>query len=382
MNKSKKITYSLTLLSVMICIGLVVMFNLILKNEVQKKAENSLLINQLILEDDTHLSSFDPDEFFMTSYIDKNLIENGLAYYSEEDLYDYFMINFDKLEPHQVYEYKTEYSHMYFDITHEDDEWILYYVNIYPMIEVINQSTSLLLILMFIAVIIIIVIGINSARILHKSDEEKKYFFANASHELRTPIMSISGYAEGISKEIVDVNKASEVILSECGKMITLVDNILAISKVDSGVISMKILEMDLRDIIYETLDVQYTAIVEKGIKLNLKMDEACYIKIDESLISSVLTNIISNGLRYAKSFMNIEMINKDKAIVVCIKNDGVEIPKEVIEHIFDRFYKGENGNTGLGLSLSLAYVKLHGGYINVVSDDSGTEFIVSIPKG
>ena len=158
-------------------------------------------------------------------------------------------------------------------------------------------------------------------------DKAQKLFLQNASHEIRTPLMSIQGYAEGISKGIFsDTTKTADIICEESKRLNQLVDELLTLSRIENNTDESEFYVLNLSDVMKEVVQKieGYALRVLKKINVMLPPD-VIMIKANDALLSQAMINIISNG-------------------------DG--IPVQDLPHIFDRFYKGKNGNFGLGLAI------------------------------
>ncbi|NLD17582.1 MAG: hypothetical protein GX666_08385, partial [Tissierellia bacterium] len=197
-------------------------------------------------------------------------------------------------------------------------------------------------------------IGLNVGKRIEDSQEKLKTFFQNASHELKTPLMSIQGYAEGLQVGVIkDEDKALEIIMDESDKMSRLVDELLYISKLESGQIDLKRETIDLNNMINDLLSSFSPAIARKNLDVEINIDSNAFMVGDEGEFSKAIGNILSNGIRYAKSKIKIDVIKKGGKTSIEIYNDGEPIKSEQLPHIFERFYTGDKGNTGIGLSMA-----------------------------
>ena len=203
-------------------------------------------------------------------------------------------------------------------------------------------------------------------------------FFANASHELKTPLMAIRGNVDGIRSGYVEPEKAYDVIEKETERMSALIGSILDLSKLDSGAVHMEVTMNDVREILYDAAGIILPEADKRGIQVNIEAAEPLFMECDERMIFSTFSNILTNALRYAEREISVRIEKQDKIIIRFI-NDGVPISDEEIAHIFDRFYKGDKGQTGLGVALAQEYVNLHGGEISAAARDNRTEFVIII---
>ncbi|MFI3115275.1 MAG: HAMP domain-containing sensor histidine kinase [Clostridia bacterium] len=205
---------------------------------------------------------------------------------------------------------------------------------------------------------------------LFEYDLAQKSFLLNASHELRTPLMSISGYAEGIEKGIFDNPKEmAGIILEESMRLNVLVDKLLTLSRIENNVLNFE--QINLSNILKEFVQkVQGYAICENiDIKLDIT-DENLVVFVDESVLAQAVINILSNSIRYAKNEVQIEIFKSDDFAIIRIKDDGEGIKIHDLPYIFNRFYKGKDGNLGLGLSISKTAIDYMKGKIRAYNKD------------
>ena len=219
---------------------------------------------------------------------------------------------------------------------------------------------------------------------LQTYENNQKQFFQNVSHELRTPLMSIQGYAEGILSDVFNKNEAADIILSEGHKMADLVGELLYVSRIDTVQTAENIVVLDIQTLIRECIErvKPIAAKSDKNIMLEMLGDEFS-ITADEEKLSRAFLNILSNAIRHAKNEVNIVCGMADGEIKIVICDDGNGISPDDLPNIFERFYKGENGNYGLGLAISNDIVKSMGGIItakNLEFPNAGARFEVSLP--
>ncbi len=210
----------------------------------------------------------------------------------------------------------------------------------------------------------------SAAEKLDKYDKDQKQFFQNVSHELRTPLMSIQGYAEGIQYGVWEDDKdAAGVIVDESKRLSDMLEQVLYISKVDMNLLELS--PCDICDILRtakEKLD-GLTVGGEKKIVLTLPESEVLVNANPEALLRAFM-NVISNGIRYAKSKVEVTLEKSGKSVSVTVRDDGDGIDAEDMPHIFDRFYKGKNGKHGIGLSIAKTIMDAHGGTLCAESKD------------
>ena len=185
-------------------------------------------------------------------------------------------------------------------------------------------------------------------------DKAQKLFLQNASHEIRTPLMSIQGYAEGISKGIFsDTTKTADIICEESKRLNQLVDELLTLSRIENNTDESEFYVLNLSDVMKEVVQKIEGYALREQKKINVMLPpDVIMIKANDALLSQAMINIISNGIKYAHSNVDIAISKENHMVMIKIKDDGDGIPVQDLPHIFDRFYKGKNGNFGLGLAI------------------------------
>lgn len=219
-----------------------------------------------------------------------------------------------------------------------------------------------------------------------------KEFVANASHELRTPITIIKGFAETL-KDVPEISgdmlvDITEKIIRNCLRMNNLVKNLLTLADIDN-IGPSKLQVVDLLGLIDGCVSMLKS--VHKEIKVHVaSLKEECLLKADPDLLELALTNLLENAVKYSEGPAQISITAELKKDVVKlgIIDKGIGIPEEDVDHIFDRFYTVNKahsrklGGAGLGLSIVKSIVKLHKGTISVSSKVGvGTTFTLMLPR-
>lgn len=218
----------------------------------------------------------------------------------------------------------------------------------------------------------------DMSKMIDQSEETEKQFFQNASHELRTPLMSIQGYAEGIREGVIPQDKALDIIIKESERMATLINEMLFMSRnIETKPQKTKInLSLLLQQCVTEIEGIAS----KKDICFKVDIEPNIIINGEETRLNRAFTNILSNAVRYAKKKIEILCKIRKQEIVVWITDDGKGILPEDLPHIFERFYKGKDGNFGIGLSLTKEMIQQHDGKIMVESGNGNTVFTVIFP--
>lgn len=222
---------------------------------------------------------------------------------------------------------------------------------------------------------------INSmAENLSKTEKLRRDFIANVTHEFRTPLGIIKGYAEALYDDIVPFEERKEYIQSiieEVDRLNKLVNENLELSKIESGNINLKFQRINLYDLINEIRD---KVKIIKGNRNIIISGKDVFIEGDIDYLEMAILNIISNSIKHTKDdgIIEIYISNEDKPKIE-IKDNGEGIEEKHLPFIFERFYRvKEKGVGGLGLSIAKEIIKLHNGTIEVESKvGEGTTFII-----
>ncbi len=226
-----------------------------------------------------------------------------------------------------------------------------------------------------------------------KIEMERREFVANVSHELRTPLTTMRSYlealAEGAWKDEEIAPNFLDVTQNETERMIRLVNDLLQLSKMDSKDYRLKKEWIDFIFFYNRIID-RFEMSKQQNVTFERRLpDHSAFVEIDEDKLTQVLDNIISNALKYSPEGgkVTFSIKEKEKFIIVSVSDQGVGIPKENIDKIFERFYRVDKartrklGGTGLGLAIAKEMVEAHGGEIWAASTEGkGTTISFSLP--
>ena len=287
----------------------------------------------------------------------------------------------------QCYTFKTDRHHLIFmSVQEEQDDWekpyaYIMYIDIGPITRyIVTLNWAFFAVLLAISSVMCL-LGFRFGRDIEKEAERQQTFFQNASHELKTPLMAIQGYAEGIQAGVMDTGSAAEVILAESDRMTELVDELLDISKIDMGRQPLTLSEMDVRELLYDSIRAVEPAAAGGGIAIVPDFPEKpVMVSCDDTRLRRAVTNILSNGVRYARSELRLTCRADKRYVTIRIQDDGDGIAEADLPHIFDRFYMGRSGKSGIGLALTKEIIHLHKGTIRAYNGDTGAVFEISIP--
>jgi len=222
----------------------------------------------------------------------------------------------------------------------------------------------------------------KSVKQLGEYDSTQKTFFQNASHELRTPLMSIKCYAEGINFGIMDAKKASETILQETNKLSELVKDLLYIAKIDNITEPHTKANTNLIELIQNCAARQKVVANQENINFIFGFEEdEINIECIPELMSRAVDNLISNAIRYAAAEIVLACYKSAGCVIITVEDDGPGIESDILPHVFERFYKGKNGNTGIGLSIVQSIINQMNGQIEAEnSKTGGAVFTIILP--
>ena len=287
----------------------------------------------------------------------------------------------------QCYTFKTDRHHLIFMSVQEDygdgEEPYSYimYIDIGPITRyIVTLNWAFFAVLLAISSVMCL-LGFRFGRDIEKEAERQQTFFQNASHELKTPLMAIQGYVEGIQAGVMDTASAAEVILAESDRMTELVDELLDISKIDMGRQPLTLSEMDVRELLYDSIRAVEPTAAAGGITITPDFPETpIMVSCDDTRLRRAVTNILSNGVRYARSELRLTCRADKRHVTIRIQDDGDGIAEADLPHIFDRFYMGKSGKSGIGLALTKEIIHLHKGTIRAYNGDGGAVFEITIP--
>ena len=221
-----------------------------------------------------------------------------------------------------------------------------------------------------------------------KQEEMRQEFLANVSHELKTPIALIQGYAEGLQENINDDPQSREfycdVIIDEANKMNKMVKRLLSLNQLEFGNGQVHLEHFDLNTVVDSVLNSTEILFRQKNVALSYqRREEPVLVWADEYMIEEVVTNYISNALNHVKydNKIEIKMLKGERVVRVSVFNTADPIPEEEISKIWTKFYKvdkartREYGGNGIGLSIVKAIMEAHNQSYGVRNYDNGVEF-------
>ena len=228
----------------------------------------------------------------------------------------------------------------------------------------------------------------HDLEVREETENMRKEFVSNVSHELKTPIALIQGYAEGLQEGIMDDENSRQIyldiIIDEANKMNRLVREMLVLNQLEAGQMNMDMVDFNLTEMIDSVVDSNKINFEAQNITYSFINKEECIVHADEFLVEQVITNFISNAIHYVlnENIINVryDFVKKGK-VRISVFNSGNNIAKKDIKHIWEKFYKAdkarsrEYGGSGIGLSVVKAIMDLLHEKYGVENLENGVEF-------
>lgn len=228
---------------------------------------------------------------------------------------------------------------------------------------------------------------------LRRLENVRRDFVANVSHELRTPVATIKGYAETLLDGALEDKKHArefmQIIYSDSERLAALINDLLDLSKMESGKMKLVYSSFSLKETVERLLDLLKNQSKQNAVIITHDIDDKLMLTADETKISQVILNLMENAIKYNKltGKVTVSADKKDKMIEVKIADTGIGIPEEDLPRIFERFYRVDKahsrqlGGTGLGLAIVKHIIQLHGGEVFVQSKlHEGSVFSFTLP--
>ena len=227
---------------------------------------------------------------------------------------------------------------------------------------------------------------------LAQGEDVQKRLVANVSHDFRSPLTSIKGYSEAMMDGTIPPEmheKYLAIVANESDRLIKLTNSLLTLNNLNTDGMVLDKTNFDVNDVIRKTIGTFEVLCREKRISLQVILTgNELYVSADKQKIQQVLYNLLDNAIKFSHkdSVIKLETKEKHNKVYISVKDQGIGIPKESINQIWDRFYKTDlsrgkdKKGTGLGLSITREIIRAHGENINVVSTEGeGTEFIFTL---
>ncbi len=228
---------------------------------------------------------------------------------------------------------------------------------------------------------------IKTAQKLKELNELKSRFFANISHEFRTPLTLIKSPVQSLQNEISDENQKNKLRLIDTNstRMLELVNQLLELSKIDSGNLKLILKEGNISSLLHSIIEPFDFQAKEKNINFSSSIEKTTVNNLfDKDIIEKIVTNLVSNAFKYTEineSIMFHSSISNSN-LKITVSNSGSNLKKEDLTKLFERFYQKNEANQGVGIGLALVkeLVDLYKGTIEMILENSKLSFIVNLP--
>ena len=227
-------------------------------------------------------------------------------------------------------------------------------------------------------------------QMLAQEKEQIKTLISDISHQIKTPIAAANTFAELLSDGELSAEERTEYIATlqmSLGKLTFLTNSLIKMSRLESGIISLKPEKNSLNEIVLQAVKTVYAKANEKGILITFECDQAFEVVLDFNWTAEAISNVIDNAVKYTPQggFVRLQITEYPSFLRLDISDSGVGIPEEEQAKIFGRFYRGKQSvgtdGVGIGLYLTREIINKQNGYIKVSSDEKGSTFSLFLKK-
>ncbi|MFS0645721.1 two-component system histidine kinase PnpS [Siminovitchia sp. 179-K 8D1 HS] len=229
---------------------------------------------------------------------------------------------------------------------------------------------------------------------IRRLEKMRSEFVANVSHELKTPITSVKGFAEtlldGAMEDEELLYKFLNIIHKESERLHRLINDILHLSKIEQHIVTLKIEKVNVTEVVYNVAETIRKQVKKKGLELEMPDHKNVWVEGEKDRIQQIILNLVSNSVVYTPEGgkIAVSVTDREDEVDIRVQDNGIGISKEDLPRIFERFYRvdkarsRDSGGTGLGLAIVKHLVESHHGSIKVESEEGkGTIFTVTLPK-
>lgn len=227
-------------------------------------------------------------------------------------------------------------------------------------------------------------------QMLAQEKEQIKTLISDISHQIKTPIAAANTFAELLSDGELSAEERTEYITTlqmSLGKLTFLTNSLIKMSRLESGIISLKPEKNSLNEIVLQAVKTVYAKAMEKGILITFECDQAFEAVLDFNWTAEAISNVIDNAVKYTPQggFVRLQITEYPSFLRLDISDSGVGIPEEEQAKIFGRFYRGKQSvgtdGVGIGLYLTREIINKQNGYMKVSSDENGSTFSMFLRK-
>ena len=223
-----------------------------------------------------------------------------------------------------------------------------------------------------------------------RRDQLRREFTSNVSHELKTPLTSISGFAEVLSTGICnnkdDIIHYGTLIRKEALRLLQMIEEIMHLARIEDGKRQIKMEDVDLRELIQEIVEFMEPVLMEKKVTIHCTLDDTTILG-DRGLCRELIMNLLDNAVKYNRpgGHVYVTVRHEGHRVVLVVRDTGIGIPEDKQKRVFERFYRADSSRsqkikgTGLGLAIVKHIVEQHHGTIALTSkENEGTEITIT----
>jgi two-component system, OmpR family, sensor histidine kinase BaeS len=233
------------------------------------------------------------------------------------------------------------------------------------------------------------------AEALEGSEQRRRQLLADLAHELRNPLATIDGYLEGVADQVMPADQQTlQVLQAETARLRRLVDDLNAVSRAEERQLDLHLARCHPGKLVSAAVQAAQATYAAKDVTLAARVDQHLpQVEADPDRIGEVLANLLANALRHTAPGGHVEVTattTPDRRVQIAVTDSGEGIPPELLERIFERFYRvdrarthtGTTGGSGIGLTITRAIVHAHGGQIRAHSQGPGhgARFLITLP--
>ena len=227
-------------------------------------------------------------------------------------------------------------------------------------------------------------------QMLAQEKEQIKTLISDISHQIKTPIAAANTFAELLSDGELSAEERTEYITTlqmSLGKLTFLTNSLIKMSRLESGIISLKPEKNSLNEIVLQAVKTVYAKAKEKGILITFECDQSFEAVLDFNWTAEAISNVIDNAVKYTPQggFVRLQITEYPSFLRLDISDNGVGVPEEEQAKIFGRFYRGKQSvgtdGVGIGLYLTREIINKQNGYMKVSSDENGSTFSMFLKK-
>lgn len=229
---------------------------------------------------------------------------------------------------------------------------------------------------------------------IRKLENIRRDFVANVSHELKTPVTAIKGYAETLLDGAIDdrenARKFIEVIKTQTDRLSALIEDLLTLSRIEAGEIKIEKERIDIKELVASVFQIFAEKSQKKGVVLQQEIPQGSVIEADRDKLMQILINLIDNAIKFTdEGYVKVKFNKSNGKFILAVEDTGIGIPREHLPRIGERFYRADKarsrqfGGTGLGLAIVKHLTRAHGWHLNIESEPGkGTAVKIIIPQG